>query len=36
MNLSLSVLPSTLLGTLPVGIALYLNGSLTPPELAIG
>lgn len=36
MNLSLSVLPSTLLGTLPVGIALYLNGSLTPSELAIG
>ncbi len=35
MNLSLSVLPSTLLGTLPVGIALYLNGSLTPPELAM-
>ena len=36
MNLSLSVLPSTLLGTLPVGIGLYLNGSLTPSELAIG
>lgn len=35
MNLSLSVLPSTLLGTLPVGIALYLNGSLTPSELAM-
>jgi ATP-binding cassette subfamily B protein len=35
MNLSLSVLPSTLLGTLPVGIALYLNGSLTPSELTI-
>ncbi len=35
MNLSLSLLPSTLLGTLPAGIALYLKGSLTPPELAI-
>lgn len=35
MNLSLSVLPSTLLGTLPVGIALYQNGSLTPAELAM-
>lgn len=36
MNLSLSVLPSTLLVALPVGIALYLNGSLTPSQLAIG
>lgn len=35
MNLSLSVLPSTLLGTLPVGIALYQSGSLSPSELAI-
>ena len=35
MTFGASVLPSTLLGTLPVGIALYLNGSLTPAELAI-
>ena len=34
MNLVMSILPTTLLGTLPVGIALYLNGSLTPARLA--
>lgn len=35
MNFSFSVLPSTLLGTLPVGLALYMNGSLTPSELTL-
>ncbi len=34
MNLVLAILPTTLLGTLPVGVALYLDGSLTPAELA--
>jgi ATP-binding cassette subfamily B protein len=36
MNLSFAVLPSTLLGTLPVGLALYLKGSLSPSDLAMG
>ena len=35
MNLGGAVLPSTLLGTLPIGMLLYLNGSLTPAELTI-
>lgn len=35
MNLVLSILPTTLLGTLPAGIMLYLNGSLTPAKLAL-
>ncbi|MBS3977121.1 MAG: ABC transporter ATP-binding protein [Syntrophomonadaceae bacterium] len=35
MNLSLSILPSTLLWTLPVGTALYLKGALTPSELTM-
>lgn len=34
MNLTLSILPSTFLGTLPVGVMLYLNGTLTPEEVA--
>lgn len=35
MNLVLSILPTTLLGTLPAGIALYLEGSLKPAELTL-
>lgn len=35
MNLTLSILPTTLLGTLPAGIALYLNGSMDPAKLAL-
>ena len=35
MYFSLAVFPSTLLGTVPVGIALYVNGSLTPGEFAL-
>ncbi len=30
MNFTVAVLPSSLLGTVPIGMALYLNGSLTP------
>jgi len=33
MNLSLSILPTTLLGTLPIGGFLYLSGDLSPVEL---
>jgi ATP-binding cassette subfamily B protein IrtA len=36
MNFGGAVLPSTLLGTLPVGMLLYLNGSLSPAELTMG
>jgi len=36
MNLVMSILPTTLLGTLPVGIILYRNGSLTPEEVVLG
>ena len=35
MNLALSILPTTLLGTLPVGVALYFAGALTPAELCL-
>ncbi|HEY3425126.1 MAG TPA: ABC transporter ATP-binding protein, partial [Negativicutes bacterium] len=35
MNFGGSVLPSTLLGTMPVGMVLYLNGSLSPAELTM-
>ncbi|WP_113671686.1 ABC transporter ATP-binding protein [Vallitalea guaymasensis] len=35
LNFVGAVLPSTMLGTLPVGILLYLNGSLTPSEFTI-
>ena len=35
MNLGLSILPTTLLGTLPVGIALYLNEALSPQKLTL-
>ncbi|QOX64890.1 ABC transporter ATP-binding protein [Anoxybacterium hadale] len=36
MNLGGAVLPSTLLGILPMGMLLYLDGSLTPAELTLG
>lgn len=35
MNLTFSILPTTLLGTLPAGIALYLKGELEPAEIAL-
>ncbi|MDF2923868.1 MAG: multidrug transporter permease [Paenibacillaceae bacterium] len=35
MNFGSAVLPSTLLGTMPAGMALYLHGSLDAAELAI-
>lgn len=35
MNLGFSILPATLLGTLPAGIALYFNGNITPQELVL-
>ncbi|MDU2585358.1 MAG: ABC transporter ATP-binding protein, partial [Anaerococcus prevotii] len=35
MNFASSVLPSTFLGTLPVGMILYLKGSLTPADFCI-
>ena len=34
-SLSMSIVPTTLLGVLPVGIALYLSGSLTAAEFAL-
>lgn len=36
MNLMLSVMPTTLLGVLPVGLLLVQRGSITPAELAMG
>lgn len=36
MNLAFSILPTTLLGVLPAGLALYLAGAITPAELGIG
>ena len=35
MNLGGAILPTTLLGVLPVGVILYLNGTLTPAELTL-
>ncbi len=35
MNLGGAILPSTLLGILPVGMLRYINGSLTPAELTL-
>lgn len=35
MNFISAVLPSTLLGTLPIGLILYRSGSLTPQNLTI-
>lgn len=36
MNLGGAILPSTLLGALPVGIYLYTAGALTPADLTMG
>ena len=36
MNLMLAVMPTTLLGVLPVGLLLARGGSITPAELAMG
>lgn len=35
MNFISAVLPSTFLGTLPIGMLLYLNGSLAPQDLVM-
>ena len=35
MNFVSAVIPSTLMGTLPIGMYLYWNGSLTPQDLAM-
>lgn len=35
MNLGAAILPSTLLGMLPVGVLLYLAGDLTPAQLTL-
>lgn len=35
LSFSMSILPSTLLGIIPVGILLYQNGSLTPAEFVL-
>lgn len=36
MNLMLAIMPTTLLGVLPVGLVLVRGGSITPAELAMG
>ena len=36
MNLMMAIMPTTLLGVLPVGLLLVRGGSITPAELAIG
>lgn len=36
MNLMMSIMPTTLLGVLPVGLLLVQNGSISPAELAMG
>ena len=35
MNLMSSIMPTTLLGVMPVGLALYFNGALSPIDLAM-
>ena len=35
MNLTFAIMPTTLLGTLPVGLLLYRSGTVTPAELAL-
>ena len=35
MNLGGAILPTTLLGVLPAGVLLYINGTLTPAELTL-
>ena len=36
MNLMMAIMPTTLLGVLPVGLLLVRNGIITPAELAMG
>ena len=36
MNLMMAIMPTTLLGGLPVGLLLVQNGSISPAELAMG
>ena len=36
MNLMMAIMPTTLLGVLPVGLLLLQNGSISPAELAMG
>lgn len=36
MNLMMTIMPTTLLGVLPVGLLLVQNGSISPAELAMG
>lgn len=36
MNLMMEIMPTTLLGVLPVGLLLVQNGSISPAELAMG
>ena len=36
MNLMMAIMPTTLLGVLPVGLLLVRNGAITPAELAMG
>lgn len=36
MNLMMAIMPTTLLGVLPVGLLLVHNGSISPAELAMG
>lgn len=36
MNLIMAIMPTTLLGVLPIGLLLMQNGSITPAELAMG
>lgn len=36
MNLMMAIMPTTLLGVLPVGLLLVQNGSISPAELAMG
>lgn len=36
MNLMMAIMPTTLLGVLPIGLLLVQNGSISPAELAMG
>ena len=36
MNLMMAIMPTTLLGVLPIGLLLVQSGSITPAELAMG
>ena len=36
MNLMMAIMPTTLLGALPIGLLLMQSGSITPAELAMG